>query len=61
MASGRSIWRSRERMGRSTAPMVKAIQQQQQEIEALRQQNPDLRHALEVPWSIGCPQWVQAV
>jgi hypothetical protein len=33
--------------GELTAPMVKAIQQQQQEIEALRQQNADLRHALE--------------
>lgn len=33
--------------GELTAPMVKAIQQQQQEIEALRQQNADLRHAME--------------
>ena len=33
--------------GELTAPMVKAIQQQQQEIEAVRQQNADLRHALE--------------
>jgi trimeric autotransporter adhesin len=33
--------------GELTAPMVKAIQQQQQEIEALRQKNADLRHALE--------------
>jgi len=33
--------------GELTAPMVKAIQQQQQEIEAVRQQNADLRRALE--------------
>ena len=33
--------------GELFAPIVKAIQQQQQEIEAVRQQNADLRHALE--------------
>jgi len=33
--------------GELFAPMVKAIQQQQQEIEAVRQQNADLRQALE--------------
>ena len=33
--------------GELLAPIVKAIQQQQQEIEAVRQQNADLRHALE--------------
>jgi hypothetical protein len=33
--------------GELTAPIVKAIQQQQQQIEAARQQNADLRHALE--------------
>jgi hypothetical protein len=33
--------------GELTAPIVKAIQQQQQEIEAVRQQNADLRRALE--------------
>src|SRR6516225_5603629 len=32
--------------GELTAPMVKAIQQQQQEIEAVRQQNAELRQAL---------------
>jgi hypothetical protein len=32
--------------GELTAPIVKAIQQQQHEIEAERQQNADLRHAL---------------
>ena len=33
--------------GELFAPIVKAIQQQQQEIEAVRQQNASLRHALE--------------
>ena len=33
--------------GELTAPIVKAIQQQQQQIEAERQQNANLRHALE--------------
>jgi trimeric autotransporter adhesin len=33
--------------GELTAPIVKAIQQQQQEIEAVRQQNAELRRALE--------------
>jgi type II secretory pathway component PulM len=33
--------------GELFAPIVKAIQQQQQEIEAERRQNADLRHALE--------------
>jgi hypothetical protein len=33
--------------GELTAPIIKAIQQQQQEIEADRQQNANLRHALE--------------
>jgi hypothetical protein len=33
--------------GELTAPIVKAIQQQQQEITEMRQQNAELRHALE--------------